>query len=247
MAKDRFSDQAKMYASHRPSYPPELIEYIIQFVQHKERVWDCATGNGQTAVLLADHFEKVYATDHSEKQLALAIQKENILYSVSSAEHTSFEDHFFDLITVSQAYHWIDADSFAKEVRRVVKKDGIIAVWGYSIPYCDHPALNECIDYFYTAIIGKYWDDERRLIDEEYRTIQFPYPELPGRRFEFPVEWNLDHLEGYLRSWSSVVNFQKAHNRNPVDEYLPQLTQAWPVGSDKLIFRFPIFLRLGRV
>lgn len=247
MSKDRFSEQASLYASYRPSYPPELIDYILQFVKHKECAWDCATGNGQAALLVADHFEKVFATDHSEKQLALAIQKENIVYSVSSAEHTLFENHLFDLVTVSQAYHWLEPDLFAKEVRRVAKKDGIIAIWGYSIPSCDIPALNVSIDLFYTEIIGKYWDPERRLVDEEYKTIQFPYSELPGRRFEFPVEWELSDLEGYLQSWSSVINFQKKHNYNPVEEYLPHLMRAWPKKEAKLIFRFPIFLRIGKV
>jgi ubiquinone/menaquinone biosynthesis C-methylase UbiE len=247
MAKDRFSEQATLYASYRPSYPPELISYILQFVKHKDCAWDCATGNGQAAVLLADHFDKVYATDHSEKQLALAIPKKNISYSVSSAEHTPFPDHIFDLITVAQAYHWLKAESFAREVKRVAKKDGIIAIWGYNIPFCDFPVVNECIEYFYKAIVGKYWDPERRFIDEEYKTVHFPYHELSGRRFEFPVEWHLMQLAGYLQSWSSVVNFQRMHNYNLVDEYLPQLVKSWPDTEEKLLFRFPIFLRLGRV
>ena len=47
--KDNFSSQADHYARYRPSYPPELFEFIIAQVKEKDMAWDCATGNGQTA------------------------------------------------------------------------------------------------------------------------------------------------------------------------------------------------------
>ena len=67
MSKDLFSTQAGDYAKYRPSYPAALIEYIIGFVAERKHAWDCATGNGQAAVLLSPWFEKVTATDSSEK------------------------------------------------------------------------------------------------------------------------------------------------------------------------------------
>ena len=72
--KDLFSAQADIYAKYRPGYPSLLIDYILSFVSQKNTAWDCATGNGQAAVLLADHFKKVFATDMSEKQLSQASQ-----------------------------------------------------------------------------------------------------------------------------------------------------------------------------
>ena len=78
MAKDLFSNQASLYAQYRPGYPPGLFEYILQHVKNKQQAWDCATGNGQAAVELAKYFDKVMATDISEKQLHLAQPLENI-------------------------------------------------------------------------------------------------------------------------------------------------------------------------
>src|SRR5689334_8071156 len=106
--KDLFSQQAKTYAKYRPSYPPELFDYILQFVEEKNSAWDCATGNGQAAVALSGYFKKVEATDLSKGQIDNAVQKENIRYSVCPAEETSFPDDQFDLITVAQAYHWLN-------------------------------------------------------------------------------------------------------------------------------------------
>ncbi|MGZ5191844.1 MAG: class I SAM-dependent methyltransferase, partial [Flavisolibacter sp.] len=63
MPKDLFSGHSKDYAKYRPGYPKSLFDYILQFVDKKDKAWDCATGNGQAAVVLADHFNKVEATD----------------------------------------------------------------------------------------------------------------------------------------------------------------------------------------
>src|SRR5687767_14321359 len=121
MAKDRFSDQSKTYASYRPVYPQELFSYILSFVSEKNTAWDCATGNGQTAAPLSNFFQKVVASDISKKQLQQAPEKNNIEYVICAAEETPFPENLFDLITVSQAYHWFNQEKFCNEATRVGK------------------------------------------------------------------------------------------------------------------------------
>ena len=129
--KDNFSTQASIYAKYRPTYPDSLFEFILSHVNTRTAAWDCATGNGQTAKELAKYFEKVYATDISQKQLDQAEKAPNIIYSNQPSEKTNFPSATFDLVTVSQALHWFQFDLFYKEVRRVCKKGGWIAVWMY--------------------------------------------------------------------------------------------------------------------
>ena len=102
--KDNFSTQADIYARYRPRYPQELFEFIFERTANRQNAWDCATGNGQSAKVLARYFEKVFATDISQKQIDNAAQAVNIHYSVQPAEETNFADNTFDLITVSQAF-----------------------------------------------------------------------------------------------------------------------------------------------
>ena len=116
--KDNFSNQSKLYAAFRPHYPEALYNFIYSKLSHFNIALDVATGNGQVAAALSGKFEKVYATDISEKQLAQAIQKENITYKKEAAEKFSFADESFDLITVAQAIHWFDFEHFFKEVQR---------------------------------------------------------------------------------------------------------------------------------
>ena len=121
MSKDLFSNQAATYAKYRPQYPPELFEYILPLVNERNLAWDCATGNGQAAVALSNYFKQVFGTGSSEKQIAQAVLLPNIEYSVSKAEQTVFEDNSFDLVTVAQAYHWLNASAFNQKVKRVAK------------------------------------------------------------------------------------------------------------------------------
>jgi ubiquinone/menaquinone biosynthesis C-methylase UbiE len=246
MSKDLFSKQSDLYARYRPGYPSALIEYILPFVKGFDSSWDCATGNGQAALLLATYFKTVHATDISEKQIANAIQHPRIRYSTANAEFTLFEDSMFDLITVAQAYHWLDFKKFEQEVKRVSKSNGIIAVWGYSSAVSEYSKLNSLVNSFYQDIVGPYWDDERKYVDEHYRSIPFPFDEVPAREFIIEKHWSLEDLCGYLNTWSSVQHFIKANQFNPVDRLKENLKNKWP-NSDFISFRFPLFVRIGKV
>jgi len=246
MAKDLFSKQAEVYAKYRPTYPQELIEYILSLTVNKEIAWDCATGNGQAALLLAPYFQKIFATDTSEKQLSQATPHPAVFYSISSAEKTSFDDNEFDLITVAQAYHWFRFDSFFNEATRVGKPNATVAVWGYGLITATDKKLDEFIRHFYTDVTGKYWDPERRYVDEKYKTIPFEFKELPSKDFNINVEWNIEDLTGFFNTWSSVQHFIRANHYNPVTEFSKELKLIWNDDSKKS-FCFPLFLRIGRI
>ena len=246
MAKDLFSKQAAGYAQYRPTYPRELFDHILSFVSAKHTAWDCATGNGQAAVELAGSFDKVMATDISEKQLQQSIPHERIVYAVCAAEHTSFDNNLFDCITVAQAYHWFNFDAFHKEVVRVAKPGAVIAVWGYSLVQGEDAGIQQFIETFYREEVGPYWDAERKHVDAHYASVSFPYDPLPGKEFKIEVQWSLPQLTGYLNTWSSVQHYIKAKGYNPVDQIAEVLSAAWK-GADVKRFYFPLFLRLGKI
>ncbi|HXB44307.1 MAG TPA: class I SAM-dependent methyltransferase [Puia sp.] len=246
MAKDLFSGQAALYAKYRPSYPAALIDYVLSFVKGKRTAWDCATGNGQAALLYADYFEKVFATDISEKQIAEAPPHPKIIYCLCEAEKTLFPDNSFDLITVAQAYHWFQFDAFLKEVKRVARNNCVIAVWGYGLAIALDEKIQELVQHFYIDVVGKYWDAERRYVDEKYATLPFGFNSLPSREFRIDVQWDAEELLGYFNTWSSVQHFIRANGYNPVDEITDKIKLKWEDGQKKS-FYFPIFLLIGRI
>ena len=246
MAKDLFSEQSKVYAQFRPGYPQELFDYILNFVEERKYAWDCATGNGQAAAVLADYFKKVEASDISEAQIRNAIKKQNITYRVCPAEETPFANNSFDLITVAQAYHWLNWQRFHDEAIRVGKQNCIVAIWTYNLLICDDEKVNNVIKHFYRDITGPYWDDERKYVDDGYATVDFDFPPLPPKVFQASFNWNRDQLKGFFLSWSAVRKYINEHQQNPVDLIEKDIDAIWPLSQEKEI-RFPIFLRLGRI
>jgi SAM-dependent methyltransferase len=243
--KDYFSGQAhaKLYATFRPVYPENLYRFIFAHLNGHTAAWDCATGNGQVAEQLSQHFKQVYATDISQQQIVNAHQAPNITYTVAPAEKTGFQDHQFDLITVAQALHWFNSDAFYNEARRLLKPNGLLAVWGYSLCKVNNDIDPIFLD-FYRITVGPYWDAARRLVEEEYRSIPFPFKQIDAPTFTIKVTWTLDQYTGYLSTWSATQKFIQEKGFDPIPTLIPSLTKHWPPTDQKEV-RFPIFLKLG--
>ncbi|MBO9617703.1 MAG: class I SAM-dependent methyltransferase [Niabella sp.] len=243
--KDNFSTQSDQYAKYRPGYPAAFFDYINSIVPAKKNAWDCGTGNGQIAYELAKTFEHVFATDISQSQIDHALLADTISYSVQPAEKTDFSNQLFDLIIVAQAIHWFDFEQFYAEVRRTATKDALLCVTGYgNIKISEE--IDPIIADFYTNVVGTYWDKERKYIDESYTTIPFPFEELQTPQFENRQHWMLEHLIGYLNTWSAVKHFIRQNGYNPVEKLHAELKQLWNDGAKKEV-RFPLLLRIGRI
>lgn len=243
--KDNFSKDADLYAQYRPHYPLELFQFIFQFCPQKLKAWDCGTGNGQAATILSSAFKQVYATDISAAQMEQAVAIPNIHYSLQPAEHTQFPEEYFDLITVAQAIHWFDFEAFYQEVLRVSKKSAVLAVIGYDRIKID-ATIDAIIDEFYFNQIGPYWDKERKWIDEQYKTIPFPFKEIDAPPFMIQYQWTLQHFIGYINTWSAVKHYIKANDSNPTNQLKSLLTPLWSDKEEKDV-RFEILLRIGTI
>lgn len=243
--KDNFSTQSEKYAKYRPGYPFEFFDYLNSIISTKNRAWDCGTGNGQIAFELAKTFKEVFATDISQSQLDNALQADNIYYSLQPAEKTSFENNTFDLVIVGQAIHWFGFDKFYLEVRRTAKQNALICVVGYGgIDVSEE--INQLKKDFYVNVVGPYWDKERKFIDEDYKTIPFPFEEIQAPFFENKLQWDLENYIGYINTWSAVKKFIKENGFNPVEKFQKELERLWKNNEEKEI-RFPFFIRLGRI
>lgn len=243
--KDNFSSASDKYAQYRPVYPPELFEFINSNVRDKNIAWDCGTGNGQVACELAKSFTTVFATDISQSQIDNATQAHNIQYSLQAAEKTNFENDRFNLIVVAQAIHWFNFEKFYSEVQRTAKNDALLVVVGYGRLEINN-AIDTLITDFYQNIIGPFWDKERRFIDEAYQTIPFPFEELQTPNLAITLNWTLEHLIGYLNTWSAVKHFIKQNHYNPVEQLQNEMVRYWGDNEFKSV-RFPLFLRVGRI
>ena len=246
LGTDHFSGHAAAYAKARPGYPPELFDWLASQCDRRDLAWDCGTGNGQAAVALANHFERVYATDLSTEQIAQASSHPRIDYRAAPAEASGLPDTSTDLVTVAQALHWFCGDTFYAEVKRVLKPGGLLAAWTYTLLQGE-PELNAIVDDFYRNTVGPWWPPERRWVDLGYREMPFPIADLECPEFEIRLKWTLDDLLAYLRTWSATQRYIRERGSDPCVELGMRLREIWPDPQAEKSIVWPIALRCGRM
>jgi ubiquinone/menaquinone biosynthesis C-methylase UbiE len=244
---DHFSSVAKRYADFRPSYPAALFDFLATLVSPVSRVWDCAAGNGQATRDLAARFSQVIATDASPEQIASATPHPKVDFRVAPAEQSGLPDQSVELITVAQALHWFDLERFYAEVRRVLQPKGVLAAWAYGINEVEGQAVNQLVQDYYSNTVGPFWPPERKLVEDGYRTLPFPFTEITPPAFRMEARWTLKQLLGYFSTWSATNRCLKATGRNPLEPLSVTLARVWGEADSPRLVVWPLSLRVGRI
>ncbi len=243
---DHFSGVANRYADFRPHYPAALFDYLATLAPRNSIVWDCACGTGQATHDLAGRFDRVIATDATREQIASATPHPRVEFRIAAAEQSGLPDGSVGLITVAQALHWFDLERFYAEARRVLNPGGVLAAWAYGINTIEGDAVNQLVQEFYADTVGPYWPSERKLAEEGYRTIPFPFAEIAPPTFRMEARWTLEQLLGYFSTWSATNRFMKATGRNPLEPLSQALARVWGDANSCLLIVWPLSLRVGR-
>ncbi|GLJ32731.1 hypothetical protein SUGI_0658930 [Cryptomeria japonica] len=237
-----FDKQAKAYSDARPSYPASWFSELASLTPNHCLAWDVGAGNGQASVAIAEHYERVIATDVSKQQLELAQKHPRVTYAVTPPVLTDEAlvslvgaEGSVDLVTVAMAVHWFDLRVFYSQVKHLLRKPGgVLAVWGYHNPSVS-PAVDEVYRKFMESTMG-YWNPKIGYLFEGYRTLPFPFLSvLPGGAGceGRPAVKQMDRqvsLEGYLgllKSWSAVVTAREKGVELLSDDVLGAFKEAW--------------------
>jgi ubiquinone/menaquinone biosynthesis C-methylase UbiE len=242
--KDHFSKRAEAYAQYRPGYPDSLFQYLFSLGSGKSMALDCATGNGQAAGGLSKFFPRVVGLDASKKQISNAVAYDHVRYCIAVAERMPFHSKSIDLITVAQALHWLNIPKFFKQAKRVLKPGGHVAVWCYNLLHVQ-PRVDVILYRFYTDTVGPYWPSERKLTEEGYSSVPFPFDEKEPPTVDMNADWDLNELIGYLRTWSSSQKYAEKLKKDPLDEISQELKEAWGPPNKKRKVRWPLSFRIG--
>lgn len=242
---DLFSDKADLYAAARPQYPKELYEFLASCLNTRERVWDCGAGNGQASVALAEYFSEVYATDISRQQIANAVSKNNVFYSVQPAEETHFPNAYFDAVTVAQALHWFDLNRFWFEVKRVLKRGGIFAAWGYD-QFSLSPEIDALIKEGILDIIKPYWSPCVRHLWKGYCDIELPFEPMQVPPISMNVLWNLPELLAYMHTWSATRQCIQYEGMEFFEVLGERLLSIWSKPEEKKKIKMNFYVIAGR-
>lgn len=255
---DHFSGHAAAYSRHRPTYPTELYCWLAGLVDQHDAAWDCGTGSGQAAAGLAEHFRRVVATDASPQQIRQASPRPGVFYAVAAAERPPLPDRAVALITVAQAVHWFDLDTFYGQVRRVGRPGGVLAVWTYSLFTVD-PDVDDVVAWYYSDVVGPFWPPERWHVEDRYRNLPFPFEPAQGRAgpaggdattgspFAMHPIWQRADVIAQLGTWSSTNRYRDARGADPLDLLRPRLEEVWPDADEHKAVDWPLHVKAGRL
>jgi hypothetical protein len=126
----------------------------------------------------------------------------------------------------------------------VLKPDGVLAASAYNLLHIE-PVIDEVVNRYYYEVVGPFWPPERQLV-EQFANLLFPFHEIDPPKFEMTAQWNLNHLLGYLRTWSSTQRFIAARGSDPLEQIIDELRRAWGDSRQTRRVVWPLIVRIGR-
>lgn len=172
--------------------------------------------------------------------------------SIPEVEQIVTPQGTIDLVTIAQGLHWFDLPNFYQQVKWVLKKPhGVIAAWCYFLPRISDE-VDTIFDQFYYTDSQPYWDSARKLVEKNYRSIDFPFQAVDGvdhtGPFEFVTEtfMSFDGLLTYIKSWSAYQTAKKKGVELLGEDVVENFKLAWGEDGHKTA-KFPVYLRIGRV
>jgi len=157
----RFSDRVDNYVKYRPTYPPEVLDYLKSECNLTEDsvIADVGAGTGIFTKLLLDQGYEVFAVEPNEQMLQSAKEQlsgyENFNAVNAGAECTELPNESVDMIVCAQSFHWFSNDNTRVEFSHILKPGGKAAlIWNnrsvdtdkFSVEY-DALLKNDSVDY----------------------------------------------------------------------------------------------------
>lgn len=143
----RFSNRAENYVKYRPAYPVGIIPFLEQTLslQKDARIADIGSGTGLFAEpLLEKGYQVTCIEPNEEMRKAGEARLSRYPYFISRrqrAEATGLGSQSIDLITVAQAFHWLNPVASRREFVRILRPGGN-AVLAWNIQKTNNQFLN---------------------------------------------------------------------------------------------------------
>jgi ubiquinone/menaquinone biosynthesis C-methylase UbiE len=126
-----YAGVAEEYERCRPSYPPEIVAWVVERLglEPRRTVVDIGAGTGKFTRLLVPSGARVIAVEplaEMRAQLSAAVTGVEVL--AGSAEQLPLEDAPIDAATAAAAFHWFELDRALPELHRVLRPGGRLAI-----------------------------------------------------------------------------------------------------------------------
>jgi len=188
------------FDANRPAPPDVLVELLCLEAQvdRPRFVVDLGSGTGLSTRIWAERAEEVVGVEPSPEMLAqaeAATAADNVRFVQAYAQATGLPDVGADLVTCSQALHWMEPEPTFAEAARLLRPGGVFAAYDYDWP----------------PIVG--WEVEAAFEDVLRRVRAGRAPD--GRGMRYAKEAHLERIKasGHFRYARELV----FHSRERAD------------------------------
>jgi SAM-dependent methyltransferase len=124
-----FGAAADAYERARPSYPDDAVDWLLPAGAHT--VLDLGAGTGKlTRAQVARGLDVIAVEPIDEMRTTLEATLPEVHALKGTAEEIPLPDRSVDVITVAQAWHWVDVERATAEAARVLKPGGTLGlIW----------------------------------------------------------------------------------------------------------------------
>ena len=176
----RFSGFSDIYNTNRPIPPSVITEIITRYLGREPKtVVDIGSGTGLSTAIWRGRATQIIGIEPNDDMRKIAEQDSgDITYIKGVSNETSLQSETADIVTVSQAFHWFDIGSTLTEIYRILRKDGVLAIFD-----CDWPP---CIDWAVENAYNELRDKcEAICFSQEKHAVRSDKSSYPARLSEF--------------------------------------------------------------
>lgn len=136
---ERFSGFADVYDQYRPHPPAALADLLIRLAggSRPQLVVDLGCGTGLSTRYWSETAERVIGVEPSDdmRRRAEMYPSAGQVHFVKGFSHqTGLEDGCAQIVTCSQALHWMEPEGTFREVTRILQSGGVFAAYDYDWP-----------------------------------------------------------------------------------------------------------------
>ena len=215
-----WSGGAESYDAYRPQSPPVIKDVLTQLaqIQRPHLVVDVGSGTGLSTLMWADRAERVIGVEpnadmrrQAEMRTLQYPHSKNVTYQDGLSTQTNLPADSADIVTCSQALHWMEPEPTFEEIARILRPGGVFAAYDYDLPFTIHwqveQSENEVMAQFRTLRVErgldadvKSWSKEKHL-ERMRESKRFRYTkEITLHNTEYG---NADRLVGLVISWGA--------------------------------------------
>jgi SAM-dependent methyltransferase len=199
-----FGHAAEAYERGRPGYAEAALDALE--LPPDALVLDLAAGTGKLTRQLVSRFARVLAVeplDEMRAVLARVVPEAEAL--PGSADAIPLPDGSVDAVFVGEAFHWFASDDVLREIARVLRPRGILAILFNQVDGDFEPKLPDAFwDAYHDLAIQK---PPEHTVSTGLWRAPFPGPFDPPTeaRYPNPVELDRDGILAQVASWSMVA------------------------------------------